>query len=115
MPPGIASCLSIFVSTLSACQCETPDTNVVPISAACTAAEATAADAPSVSRSVELVNPKPIPSVPSMSWAIEPAIAKKIQFIAGALISDRYFSVHLLVHLVSNLDWLVFRNLDQLL
>jgi hypothetical protein len=67
MPPGIASFLSILVSTLSACQCETPETNVVPISAACTAADATAADAPSVSKSVELVNPKPIPSVPSMS------------------------------------------------
>ena len=104
IPPGIASCLSIFVSTLSACQCETPETKVVPISAACTAAEATAAEAPRVSKSVELVNPKPIPSVPSISWAIEPAIAKKIQFIASTLISARYFSEHHLDHLVLNLD-----------
>ena len=46
-----------------------------------TAAEATAADAPRVNRSVELVNPNPIPSEPSISWAIAPAIAKGSQVI----------------------------------
>ena len=46
-----------------------------------TAAEATAADAPKVRSKVELVRPKPIPSEPSTNWAIDPASAKKIQFI----------------------------------
>jgi hypothetical protein len=64
----------------SARQWDAPETNVVPISAACTAAEATAAEAPNVSNKVELINPKPIPREPSISCAIDPAIAKKIQF-----------------------------------
>jgi hypothetical protein len=64
----------------SACQCEAPETSVVPISAACTAADATAADAPKVKSRVELVKPNPIPRVPSISCAIDPARAKKIQF-----------------------------------
>ena len=71
----------IFRSTFSACQCESPEANVVPISAKCTAADATAAVAPTVTKSVELVSPKPIPSAPSINWAIDPTIAKTIQFI----------------------------------
>lgn len=79
--PGIARRIMTFLSTFSACQCESPDASVVPISATCTAAEATAADAPMVTRRVELVNPKPMPSAPSISCAIEPTTAKTIQFI----------------------------------
>lgn len=67
MPPGTASRTKTFLSIFSACQWETPEINVVPISAACTAAEATAADAPKVNNKVELVKPKPIPSAPSIS------------------------------------------------
>ena len=81
MPPGIASRTKISRSTFSRCQCETPEARVVPISAAWTAADATAADAPRVSRRVELVKPKPIPSEPSTNCATEPARAKSIQFI----------------------------------
>jgi hypothetical protein len=84
MPPGIANLKRIFLSIFSACQCETPDASVVPISAACTAADATAAEAPRVKSNVELVNPNPIPKVPSMSCAREPASAKKIQFTAAS-------------------------------
>jgi hypothetical protein len=54
---------------------------VVPISAKCTAADATAADAPAVIKSVELVMPKPIPRAPSINCAIAPTIAKTIQVI----------------------------------
>lgn len=76
IPPGIASRTNTFLSMFSACQCETPETKVVPISAACTAAEATAAEAPKVNNKVELVRPKPIPSAPSINWATDPAMAK---------------------------------------
>ncbi|CAB4591850.1 unannotated protein [freshwater metagenome] len=76
IPPGIARRTNTFLSIFSACQWETPETKVVPISAACTAAEATAAEAPNVSNKVELVKPKPIPSAPSINWATDPAIAK---------------------------------------
>ena len=67
MPPGIAIFFRMSLSILSLCQWDAPDARVVPISAACTAAEATAADAPKLKRSVELVSPNPIPSEPSTS------------------------------------------------
>ena len=81
IPPGIARRSKIFLSMFSACQCDAPEAKVVPISAKCTAADATAADAPSVTNKVELVSPKPMPSEPSMSCAIVPTKAKRIQFI----------------------------------
>ena len=80
IPPGIARRIRIPLSIFSACQCETPEARVVPISAACTAADATAAPAPIVTKRVELVNPKPIPSDPSINWAKAPIKAKAIQF-----------------------------------
>jgi hypothetical protein len=66
-----------FLSTFLACQCDKPDAKVVPISATCTAAEATAAVAPVFIKSVELVNPNPMPSAPSINLATPPNIAKK--------------------------------------
>jgi hypothetical protein len=80
MPPGIARRTKNFLSIFSACQWDAPEAKVVPISAKCTAADATAADAPKVTSRVELVRPKPMPSAPSMSWAILPTNAKTIQF-----------------------------------
>ena len=80
IPPGIAKRTKTSLSMFSACQCDAPETNVVPISAACTAADATAADAPRVNSNVELVKPKPIPNAPSISCATDPAMANKIQF-----------------------------------
>lgn len=78
--PGIASLIMIFLSTFSACQCDNPDAKVVPISAKCTAADATAAVAPAVTKRVELVIPNPIPSAPSINCAIAPTTANTIQF-----------------------------------
>ena len=81
IPPGIANLKRIFLSIFSACQCEAPDARVVPISAIWTAVEATTADAPRVTKRVELVSPKPIPSEPSINCATDPTRAKRIQFI----------------------------------
>jgi hypothetical protein len=67
IPPGIASLSRIVLSMFSARQWDAPETKVVPISAACTAADATAADAPKVTNKVELVTPKPMPSEPSIN------------------------------------------------
>jgi hypothetical protein len=53
-----------------------PLTSVVGSLAAWVAAEAAAGLAPSASRTVADVTPKPMPNVPSTSWASPPARAK---------------------------------------
>jgi len=106
IPPGIARRLRIFLSTFSACQCEAPEAKVVPISAMCTATEATDAVAPRVSRSVELERPNPIPKEPSISCAIDPASANNIQFIGLISIVPGHFQQLKVCRLKQYLDLL---------
>src|SRR5690606_36358950 len=62
--------------TLPNRQCEMPEVRVVPTSARCTLAEATAGEKPLVSRTVLVVTPKAMPRAPSTSCPNSPAKAK---------------------------------------
>jgi hypothetical protein len=65
MAPGIPNRQMTLLSTLPSRQCESPDANVVPISAKWTAALADTGVAPNKTNSVVEVMPKAMPNVPS--------------------------------------------------
>jgi hypothetical protein len=67
-------------STFPKLECEIPETAVVPISAMCTAAEASAGATPAANNTVVEDTPYAIPNDPSTSWATTPARASKIKF-----------------------------------
>ena len=74
--PGTATRIRIALSMLPTRQCDSPEISVVGSLAACVAALAVAGATPSARSTVAEVTPKPIPSVPSTSWAKPPARAK---------------------------------------
>jgi hypothetical protein len=75
MAPGMPMRATRRQFTFPNFQWDRPDVNVVPISARCTLAEATAGEKPLESSTVEVVTPKAMPSEPSTSWPISPARA----------------------------------------
>src|SRR5918997_5816301 len=79
-PPGTASQTILDQSTLPKLECEIPETAVVPISAMCTAAEASAGATPAANNTVVEDTPYAIPRDPSTSCATTPARASKIKF-----------------------------------
>jgi hypothetical protein len=68
-------------STLPKLECEIPDTAVVPISAMCTLADASAGAMPAATKTVVEETPYAIPKDPSTSWAITPARANRKKFL----------------------------------
>src|SRR5215210_4482265 len=80
MPPGTASQTILDQSTLPKLECEIPETAVVPISAMCTAAEASAGATPAAKSTVVDDTPYAIPRDPSTNWATTPASASKRKF-----------------------------------
>src|SRR5919202_6212774 len=69
-PPGTASHTILDQSTLPKLECEIPETAVVPISAMCTLADASAGAIPAATNTVVEDTPYAIPNDPSTSWAI---------------------------------------------
>src|SRR5215210_2124715 len=79
-PPGTASQTIFDQSTLPKLECEIPETAVVPISAMCTAADASAGATPAANNTVVDDTPYAIPNDPSTSWATTPARASRKKF-----------------------------------
>src|SRR5215210_2323332 len=80
IPPGTASQTILDQSTLPKLECEIPETAVVPISAMCTAADASAGATPAANNTVVEETPYAIPNDPSTNWATTPARASRKKF-----------------------------------
>src|SRR3954447_6684649 len=79
-PPGTASHTILDQSTLPKLECEIPETAVVPISAMCTAADASAGATPAANNTVVEETPYAIPNDPSTNCATAPARANSKKF-----------------------------------
>src|SRR5918997_5282985 len=84
IPPGIAIQTILDQSTLPKLACEMPDTAVVPTSAMCTAADASAGATPTNNSSVVEETPYAIPSDPSTNCAPRPASANIMKVLIAS-------------------------------